>query len=62
MALREFYFSHQAVHNWVQTFGVTHGRKCRSKHKGKTGKKWHVDATYLKVEGRWCYFYRAIDE
>jgi len=24
--------------------------------------KWHVDATYLRVEGRWCYFYRAIDK
>ena len=62
MALRGFSLSHQAVHNLVQTFGVTLGRKRRSKRKGKTGKKWHVDATYLKVEGRWCYFYRAIDE
>ncbi|RKJ96074.1 DDE domain-containing protein, partial [Pseudoroseomonas wenyumeiae] len=22
---------------------------------------WHVDKTYLKVRGRWCYLYRAID-
>jgi putative transposase len=21
----------------------------------------HIDETYLKVCGRWCYFYRAID-
>ena len=24
--------------------------------------KWHVDATYIKIEGRWCYLYRAIDK
>ena len=62
MALRGFSLSHQTVHNWAQTFGVTLGRKCRSKRKGKAGKKWNVDATYLKIEGRWCYFYRAIDK
>ena len=62
MALRGFSLSHQAVHSWAQTFGVTLGRKCRAKRKGKVGKKWHVDATYLKIEGRWCYFYRAIDK
>src|SRR3712207_9045520 len=22
---------------------------------------WYVDETYLKVHGRWCYLYRAID-
>jgi transposase-like protein len=24
-------------------------------------KSWRVDETYLKVKGRWCYLYRAID-
>jgi len=28
---------------------------------GRAGKKWHVDATYICVERRWYYFYRAID-
>ena len=50
------------IHNWVQTFGVELGLKLRSRRKGKAGEKWHVDATYLKIEGRWCYFYRAIDK
>ncbi len=27
----------------------------------KAGKKWHADETYVKVDGRWCYLYRAID-
>ncbi|MCD8525600.1 MAG: IS6 family transposase, partial [Gammaproteobacteria bacterium] len=35
---------------------------CRTQRFGKCGKKWHADATYLKIEGRWCYLYRAIDK
>jgi hypothetical protein len=26
-----------------------------------SGQSWCVDETYLKVHGRWCYLYRAID-
>ncbi len=62
MILRGFSFCHQTVHNWVQTFGIMLGRKCRASRKGKAGLKWNIDATYLKVEGRWCYLYRAIDK
>jgi putative transposase len=25
------------------------------------GQSWYVDETYVKVQGRWCYLYRAID-
>jgi transposase-like protein len=31
------------------------GTRCRS------GRSWYVDETYLKVQGRRCYLYRAID-
>ena len=62
MVMRGFHLSHQTVHNWVQTFGVDLGLKLRERRKGKAGKKWHVDATYIKVDGFWCYLYRAIDK
>ena len=26
-----------------------------------TNKSWWVDETYIRVKGRWCYLYRAID-
>ena len=29
--------------------------------RGKTGSSWYVDEIYIKVRGRWCYLYRAID-
>jgi transposase-like protein len=25
------------------------------------GASWYVDQTYLKVRGRWCHLYRAVD-
>jgi transposase-like protein len=24
------------------------------------GESWYADETYIKVQGRWCYLYRAI--
>jgi putative transposase len=62
MAMRGFHLCHQTIHNWVQTFGVELGLKLRSRRKGKNGKKWNTDATHIKIEGHWRYFYRAIDK
>ena len=28
---------------------------------GVVGNSWYVDETYINVQGRWCYLYRAID-
>ena len=33
----------------------------RRRRRGTVGRSWYVDETYLKVQGRWCYLYRAID-
>ena len=30
-------------------------------HLKPTNKSWRVDETYIRVKGRWCYLYRAID-
>ena len=37
------------------------GEELRRVRRGKVGRSWYVDETYLKVDGRWCYVYRAID-
>lgn len=35
--------------------------RLRGKRQGQAGKSWHVDETYVKVQGKWCSLYRAID-
>jgi transposase-like protein len=31
------------------------------RHPKPTNKSWRADETYIRVKGRWCYLYRAID-
>ena len=62
MAMRNIYLSHQTVANWVQRFGVDIGMKMRKHRYKQCSDRWHADTTYIKVQGRWCYLYRAIDK
>jgi putative transposase len=36
-------------------------RKRRHGIRRSSGQSWYADETYLKIHGRWCYLYRAID-
>jgi transposase-like protein len=36
-------------------------RATTRRHLKATNKSWRVDETYIRVKGRWCYLYRAID-
>src|SRR3977135_3980100 len=51
---------HTTVWRWVQRYGPELDHRLRS-HLKPTNKSWRVDETYVKVKGRWCYLYRAID-
>ena len=45
---------------WVQRYGPELEQRLR-RHFKPTNKSWRVDETYVRVQGRWCYLYRAID-
>ena len=60
--LRGFEFTHETVRDWEERFASIFTQQLRTKRKGKLGKIWFVDETYIRVKGRWCYLYRAIDE
>src|SRR3954467_7650732 len=51
---------HTTVWRWVQRYGPELDHRLR-RHLKATNKSWRVDETYVKVKGRWCYLYRAID-
>jgi IS6 family transposase len=51
---------HTTVWRWVQRYGPELEQRLR-RHLKPTNKSWRVDETYVRVKGRWCYLYRAID-
>lgn len=64
MALRGIEVSHEAVRGWEAKMLPVMGNELRKRRHGTrrgAGISWYVDETYLKVRGRWCYHYRAID-
>lgn len=60
-ALRGFVFTHEAVREWEAKLAPQLTEELGKARRGKVGKSWYVDETYLRVAGRWCYLYRAID-
>jgi DDE domain len=59
---RGFELTHETVRAWEERFAPVFAEVLKAKRKGKAGKKWHGDKTFLKVKGQWCYLYRAIDQ
>jgi putative transposase len=60
-AMRGIVFSYEAVREWEAKLTPALAEDLRRRRRGKVGRSWYVDETYLKVHGRWCYLYRAID-
>jgi len=58
---RGLVFSHEAVRDWEARFAPLLTERLRARRRGQHGTQWHADETYRKVNGRWCYLYRAID-
>jgi transposase-like protein len=58
---RGFVFTHETVRDWEERFAPFIADHLRKKRCGQVGRSWYVDETYIKVQGKWCYLYRAID-
>ncbi len=59
--VRGFEFTHEAVRDWEARFAPLITEQLRPRRRGKAGRSWYIDETYLKVSGKWCYLYRATD-
>ena len=58
---RGYAVTHETVRDWEFRFAPLLANRLRAKRRGRTGVSWYIDETYVKVAGRWCYLYRAID-
>ena len=58
---RGYAVTHETIRSWEFRFAPLLGDKLRAKRRGRAGVSWYIDETYVKVAGRWCSLYRAID-
>jgi transposase, IS6 family len=61
LAERGVMVDRSTVYRWVQRFLPLFAQAARS-HRVPVGTKWRVDETYCRLNGRWAYCYRAIDQ
>lgn len=61
MQERGYAVDHSTVQRWVVHYAPPIEKVFR-KTKRKTGDRWRMDETYIKIKGKWRYFYRAVDK
>jgi putative transposase len=54
-------FTYESVREWERRFAPLLTEHLRTKRRGQAGQSWYLDETYVRVKGKWCYLYRAID-
>ena len=61
MAERGVEVDHATLNRWVIKFSPLIAKEAH-KRKRKTATSWRMDETYIRVKGKWTYYYRAIDK
>lgn len=52
---------HSTINRWVVRY-ATQLEKVFQSRKKRPGDRWRMDETYVKVKGKWVYYYRAVDK
>ncbi len=61
LAARGLVRDRRTIYHWVQRFLPLFQDAARA-YRQPVGEKWRVDETYVRLNGRWAYSYRAIDQ
>ena len=61
MQERGYAVDHSTIQRWVVHYAPRIEKAFRS-NKKRTGVRWRLDETYVKIKGVWKYFYRAVDK
>ena len=61
MSIRGARIDHSTLQRWVYKFSKLIEKKVRSLKKD-VSKSWRMDETYIRLNGKWVYLYRAVDK
>ena len=61
MQERSYEVDHSTIQRWV-VYYAPRIEKAFRKNKRRTGLRWRLDETYIKIKGDWKYLYRAVDK
>ena len=61
MHMRGAVIDHSTLQRWVRRFVRLIRDKVRTRKKSVNG-SWRMDETYIKLNGKWIYLYRAVDK
>ena len=61
MTIKGASIDHSTVQRWVVSFSSIVESRVK-KRKRKPNSSWRMDETYIKVDGKWMYLYRAVDK
>ena len=62
LAERGISVNRSTIYRWFIEYGPTLRKKLRRHQFIRTDSSWQLDETYVKVQGKWHYLYRAINK
>ncbi len=61
MLARGVAVSYETIRRWCAKFGQAYANQLRWR-RPRPGDKWHLDEVFVRINGRLCYLWRAVDQ